>query len=218
MTCCEQSTWLGAIKAPRGHSKCTLSNEQHAHNISVLIAVRVCSGRRSLFSPLMSPAIQMPFQSSDGYQLRRLLMWRWSLSGVRKLRDVFKSLLTFQQWNICQSRNKYSWKSTYLNELDVRKPYRWHLFYKEVKSWDFIQPGLEFDNFKPRLERGTFKCTTLLNDFFFGWWSTFFDGWSQDLSNSTNVVFVFVAFSLHARLNSMPPQRRTTPPTLGYWR
>jgi hypothetical protein len=31
-------------------------------------------------------------------------------------------------------------------------------------------------------------------------------------------VFVFVAFSLHPRLNPKTPQRKTTPPTLGYLR
>jgi hypothetical protein len=43
----------------------------------------------------------------------------------------------------------------------------WYLFHKEVKSRDFIQPGLEFDSFKPRLKSGIFKCISWLNGSFF---------------------------------------------------
>jgi hypothetical protein len=32
-------------------------------------------------------------------QQRRLWMWRWSFSGVHKLRDDFKPRFAFQQWN-----------------------------------------------------------------------------------------------------------------------
>jgi hypothetical protein len=50
-----------------------------------------------------------------------------------------------------------------------------------------LQPGLEFDNFKPRLESCIFKCISWLNGSFFGgWWSRFSERGSQDLSNGTN--------------------------------
>jgi hypothetical protein len=45
--------------------------------------------------------------------------------------------------------------------------------------------------------------------FFKGTFPCFLCQYSYDLN------FVFVAFSLHTELNSMPPQRRTTPPTSG---
>ncbi len=39
-----------------------------------------------------------------------------------------------------------------------------------TKKWraETLQPGLEFDNFKPRLKSGIFKCISWLNGLFFG--------------------------------------------------
>ncbi len=59
------------------------------------------------------------------------------------------------------------------------------------KKWraETLQPGLECDNFKPRLESGIFKRISWLNgSFFWGWWSWFSERGSQDLSNGTDVA------------------------------
>ncbi len=42
------------------------------------------------------------------------------------------------------------------------------LFHKEVKMNETLQPGLEFDNFKPRFKSGIFKCISWLNGLFLG--------------------------------------------------
>ncbi len=60
-----------------------------------------------------------------------------------------------------------------------------------TKKWraGTLQPGLEFDNFKPRLKSGIFKCISWLNGSSFeGWWSGLSERGSQDLSNGTNVA------------------------------
>ncbi len=52
-----------------------------------------------------------------------------------------------------------------------------------------LQTGLEFDNFKPRLKSGIFKCISWLNGSLFeGWLSGFSERGSQDLSKGTNVA------------------------------
>ncbi len=59
-----------------------------------------------------------------------------------------------------------------------------------TKKWraETLQPGLEFDYFKPWLESGIFKCISWLNGSFFGrWWSGFSERGRQDLSNGSNV-------------------------------
>jgi hypothetical protein len=66
-----------------------------------------------------------------------------------------------------------------------------------TKKWraETLQPGSEFDNFKPRLKIGTFKCISLLSGlFFWGSWSGFSERKSQDLSNGTNVSFQLTRF------------------------
>ncbi len=61
-----------------------------------------------------------------------------------------------------------------------------------TKKWraEILQPGLEFDNFKPWLKSGIFKCISWLNSsFVLGWWSEFSERGSEDLCNGTNVAF-----------------------------
>ncbi len=67
--------------------------------------------------------------------------------------------------------------------------------FNSTKMWraETLQRGLEFDNFKPRLESGIFKYISSLNGsflffFFFGWWSRFSEEESEDLSDDTKVV------------------------------
>ncbi len=60
-----------------------------------------------------------------------------------------------------------------------------------TKKWrgETLRPGLEFVNFKPRLESGVIKWISWLNgSFFWGWWSRFSERASQDVSNGTNVA------------------------------
>jgi hypothetical protein len=47
-------------------------------------------------------------------------------------------------------------KSTYLTELVVRKPLVVSIAQKKWRA-EALQPGLELDNFKSRLESGIFK-------------------------------------------------------------
>ncbi len=58
-----------------------------------------------------------------------------------------------------------------------------------TKKWraEALQPGLEFDNFKPRLERSIFKYISWLNGSVFSWcwWSGFYKRGDQDLPNGT---------------------------------
>ncbi len=65
-----------------------------------------------------------------------------------------------------------SWKSNYLNELDVRKPLVVSIS-QRVRAAT-LQPGLEFDNFEPWLESDIFKRIPLLNGLFFWGWSGFY--------------------------------------------
>ncbi len=60
-----------------------------------------------------------------------------------------------------------------------------------TKKWraETLQPVLEFDNFKPRLESCILNCIPWLNGpFFGGWWLGFSERGSQGLSNGTNVA------------------------------
>jgi hypothetical protein len=60
-----------------------------------------------------------------------------------------------------------------------------------TKKWraETLRPGLEFDNFKPRLKSGIFKCISWLDGSLFGgWWLGFSESGSQGLSNGTNVA------------------------------
>ncbi len=57
-----------------------------------------------------------------------------------------------------------SWKNTWLNELYVRKP----LVVSISQRSEELRPGLEFDNFKPRLKSCIFKSISWLNGSFFG--------------------------------------------------
>jgi hypothetical protein len=60
-------------------------------------------------------------RSTRASKIHRLYIWRWSFSGVRELRGNFKIQFTFQQLNRLNPGLR-SWKSTYLDELDVNKP------------------------------------------------------------------------------------------------
>jgi hypothetical protein len=90
------------------------------------------------------------------------------LSGVRKLRDNFKIPVrcpAVKEGSIQESEAK---KGTYLIELDVRKRLV-ETISRRSEEAETLQPGLEFDKFKPLLTSGIFKCTSCwLNGSFFG--------------------------------------------------
>ncbi len=52
----------------------------------------------------------------------RLCMWRSSFSYVHKLRGNHKPWFALQQWNRGLTLESEAQKSTYMNEIDVRKP------------------------------------------------------------------------------------------------
>jgi hypothetical protein len=56
-----------------------------------------------------------------------------------------------------------------MNEHDIREPLVESVFFFQ-KKWrsEALQPGLEFDNCKPRLKGGIFKCISCLNGSFLG--------------------------------------------------
>ncbi len=63
-----------------------------------------------------------------------------------------------------------SWRkhiSEWARLLDVRKPLVESISQKKWRA-ETLQPGLEFDNFKPRLESGIFKCISWINGSFLG--------------------------------------------------
>jgi hypothetical protein len=66
-------------------------------------------------------------------------MWRWSFSGVRKLRDNFKPRFAFQQQNSGYARNKKLKKKKTLISLSLlmSESHWWHLLHREVKSGDW---------------------------------------------------------------------------------
>ncbi len=93
-------------------------------------------------------------------------MWKRSIFSVRKLRDNFKPELAFQQWNRDESWIK-KLKKSLIWMSSVPGSHWWHLFYKKWRA-ETLQLGLKFDNFKPLLESGIFKCISWLNGSFLG--------------------------------------------------
>ncbi len=77
------------------------------------------------------------------------------------------------------------------------------IYFTKKRRAETLQPGLDFDNFKPWLKSGIFKCISWLNGSFFrGWWSGFSERVSQGLSNDTNITSSLsnVFFCLHISL------------------
>ncbi len=68
------------------------------------------------------------------------------------------------------------------------------IYFTEKWRAESPQPGLEFDNFKPRLESCIFKCISWLNSSFFeGNDRGFLEDRSQDLSNGTYVAHLLLS-------------------------
>jgi hypothetical protein len=80
---------------------------------------------------------------------------------------------------------------SWFSSSSISQSHWWCLFHKKWRA-ETLQPGLEFDNLKPRLKSGTFKCISLLN-------SSFFSGDDRGLLkegvNDTNVSSLLANFS-----------------------
>ncbi len=107
---------------------------------------------------------------------------------------VFRSCVIFQNPDSLSSSESgvnpviRSWKKAH-DWAWCQKAIRGIYFTKKWRA-ETLQPGLEFDNVKPRLKSSTFRCISWLKgSFFLGWWSGFSERGSQYLSVGTNVAF-----------------------------
>jgi hypothetical protein len=92
---------------------------------------------------------------------------RWS-QCPQVARHFSNLVFAFQQWNRGQSWTKKLSKALiWMSSLS--ESHWWYRIYV-TKKWRAatLQPGLEFDDFKPRLESGIFKCISWLNGSYFG--------------------------------------------------
>jgi hypothetical protein len=140
--------------------------------------------------PYTRPDLQFPH-----YNLR-LQIRRWSFSSIHKLRDNIKQRFALQQWNGVNPDMR-SWKKHSSEWARCQKAIGGIYYTKEWRA-ETLQPGLEFDNFKPQLESSVFKCiiwpSGLFFFFFWAWSSGFSERGSQDLSNGTNVASQLFSF------------------------
>ncbi len=93
-------------------------------------------------------------------------MGRWSFFGVRKLWDNFKPRFAFQRWNGGNSEIS-SWKKHLFHWARCQKAIGAIYFTKKRRAGT-LQPGLKFDNFKPRLKSGIFERISWLNGSYYG--------------------------------------------------
>jgi hypothetical protein len=89
-----------------------------------------------------------------------------------------------------------------------------HLFHKKKWRPDTLQPGLEFDNFKPRIKSGMFKCISWLYSSFLGamigvlwkwesepiYWYQFCPSTRQHFSCLHTIVYEFISMVLNKGL------------------
>ncbi len=106
--------------------------------------------------------------------------------------SVFASCVTISNHDLLSSSETMviseirSWKKHLFEWARCQEAIGGSYFTKKWRS-ETLQPGLEFDNFKPRLKSSIFKCISLLNGSFFrGWLSGLSERGSQALSNSNN--------------------------------
>ncbi len=111
--------------------------------------------------------------------------------------------LAFQQLNMGWSWNEklkiaLSWMSSICQKAIGG------IYVTEKWRADTLQPGSEFDKFKPRHESCIFKCISWLNGSFSGgWWSGFSE---KDLSNNGTNVASYLAnvfFFLSSHINGL---------------
>jgi hypothetical protein len=117
-------------------------------------------------------------------------MWRWSFFRCPWVAWHFKTQIRFpaviQEWE--------PEKCTLLIELDVKEPYWWDLFPKEVKRRDSTT-WFRICQFQTPAKKGYLQMHLLAEWFvFWVWWSGFTERGSQDLSNGTNVASLLTNF------------------------
>ncbi len=118
----------------------------------------------------------------------RLQMWMWSCAGVRELPDNFQTTIddSLSSSETGVNFGIRSWKKHFSEWAWCQKAIGGIYSTKKWRA-ETLQPGLEFDYFKPWLESGFFKCISWLNGSIFGgWWSWFYERGSQDLSYGAN--------------------------------
>jgi hypothetical protein len=76
------------------------------------------------------------------------------------LRENSKPRSAFERSNIGQAWNEEAEKSTYVIELNVRKPL---VYFTKNQRAETLKPGLELDNPKSQLKSGVCKCISRLN-------------------------------------------------------
>jgi hypothetical protein len=92
-------------------------------------------------------------------------MWRWSLPGVRKLRgNVNFDLLSSSETGVSSGIRR--WKKHSSEWAWCKKAIFGIYFTTKWRAWT-LQRGLEFNNFKLRLESDILKCILWLNGLFF---------------------------------------------------
>ncbi len=97
-----------------------------------------------------------------------LWMSTWSFSRVHELRDIFRPLFAFQQWNKCYSWYMKMKKKKHLSEWAWCQKAIGGFYFTKKRRAETLQPGSEFDNFKPRLKSSIFKFISWLNGSFLG--------------------------------------------------
>jgi hypothetical protein len=96
-----------------------------------------------------------------------IYMWRWTCFSVIKLHYIFKPRsLTSSEMGVNPGIRR-SWKKHLFEWAWLQKASIGGFYFTKKWRADFLRPGLKFDNFKPRLESGIFKCISWLNDSFF---------------------------------------------------
>ncbi len=106
----------------------------------------------------------------------RLLMWRGSFSGIRKLHDSLNSNSLSSSETGVHPRI-WSWKKHLFHRTRCQKAIGGIHFTKKWRD-ETLQSCSKFDNFKPRLKSGIFKCISWAEKFVLrGWWLEFFWKW-----------------------------------------
>ncbi len=93
-------------------------------------------------------------------------MWRWSFSGVHELGDNFNppDLISSSETGVNSGIS--SWKK-HLSDWARCQKANGGIFFTEKWRAETLQPGLDFDIFKPRFKNDIFKCISWLNGSFF---------------------------------------------------
>jgi hypothetical protein len=99
------------------------------------------------------------------YPFHRLQMWTWQFTGVRSVKISNPDIPSSTETGV--NSEIRSWKKHLFEWARCQKAIDGIYFTKKWRA-ENLQHGLEFDNFKPRLKSGIFKCISWLNGSCFG--------------------------------------------------